>query len=517
MTSAAPTTHTHAESTDPHTTRTLRVLTVATFIVILNETIMVNALPVLMDALSIDARAAQWLSTGFMLTMAIVIPTTGWFLQRVGRRTAFIVAMSCFSAGTLLAALAPSFQWLLLGRVIQASGTAVMMPLLMSSVLALVPMSHRGRVMGNVSLAISVAPAMGPAISGVILGFASWRWLFGVVLPIAVLIGVMGARMLRAPVLMATDVEIGDGATADDDEGAAPAGALDIPSVLLTVVGFGGLVYGLSHIGGEGEATGTAGSEAAGFLLGLPMIALVVGIVGVALFAWRQIRLQRRTTPLLDLRVLRHGAYLLSVSVMALAFMGLMGAMIMLPMYFQEVRGMSTLEAGLMLMPGGLIMGVLGPVVGRLYDRLGPARLVIPGSVALACGLGLLAWSTTHGPWWLFLVLHIGMSVALAFIFTPVFTAGLSALPSHLYGHGSALLGTLQQVAAAAGTALVITVMSVRTATLVAAGGSPAASLGGGVQSGLVVATVLAVMVAALSFLFLRVQVTESDRPVVGH
>lgn len=498
MTSFAPaTTPTHVESVGPHTTKTLRVLTVATFIVILNETIMVNALPVLMEALSIDARAAQWLSTGFMLTMAIVIPTTGWFLQRVGRRTAFVVAMSCFCAGTLLAALAPSFQWLLLGRVIQASGTAVMMPLLLSSVLALVPRSRRGRVMGNVSLAISVAPAMGPAISGVVLGFASWRWLFGVVLPIAVLVGVVGARMLRAPSLVAKG---------EDLEPETTVGALDVPSVLLTIVGFGGLVYGLSHIGGGGEAgMGATSVSATGFLLGLPTIALVVGTVGVALFAWRQTRLQRRSTPLLDLRVLRHGAYSLSVSIMALAFMGLMGAMIMLPMYFQEVRGMTTLQAGLMLMPGGLTMGALGPVVGRLYDRVGPAPLVIPGAVTLACGLGLLSWSTAHGPWWLFLVLHIGMSVALAFIFTPVFTTGLSALPPHLYSHGSALLGTLQQVAAAVGTAAVITVMSVRTASLVAAGGSPSESLGAGIQAGLLVATGLAVAVAALSVLFLRV------------
>lgn len=170
-----------------------------------------------------------------------------------------------------------------------------------------------------------------------------------------------------------------------------------------------------------------------------------------------------------------------------------------------------------MLMPGGLVMGLLGPVVGRLYDRVGPARLVIPGAFALACGLGLLAWSTTHGPWWLFLVLHVGMSVALAFIFTPVFTAGLSVLPSHLYSHGSALLGTLQQVAAAAGTALVITVMSVRTATLVAAGGEPTASLGIGIQTGLLVGTGLAVAVAFLSLLFVRVRVEANGPAPVAH
>ena len=119
------------EAMDGRTALTLRVLTVATFIVILNNTIMVNALPSLMESMRVDAQTVQWLVTGFMLTMAVVIPTTGWFLQRVGRRTAFITAMSVFSAGTALGAVAPTFEILLMGRIVQATGTAVMMPLLM--------------------------------------------------------------------------------------------------------------------------------------------------------------------------------------------------------------------------------------------------------------------------------------------------------------------------------------------------------------------------------------------------
>ncbi len=483
------------EVLDSHTTMLLRVLTVATFIVILNETIMVNALPTLMRSLNIDARAAQWLSTGFMLTMAVIIPTTGWFLDRFGRRTAFLAAMSSFSLGTLICGLAPNFEVLLGGRVVQAMGTAVMMPLLMSSVLALAPESQRGRIMGNVSLAISVAPAMGPTVSGLILSAGSWRWLFGAVLPLAVLIAAVGGWLLHPSRLG----DMGEEPDADRVQ------TLDLPSVLLTIVGFGGVVYGLSHLG-EG---GGAGQGAADALLGLPSIALVVGLIGVTLFAWRQIRLQRGGSPLLDLRVLLVSRYRVSVLVMALAFMGLMGAMIMLPLYFQQVRGMTTLQAGLMLMPGSVLMGLLGPVVGRLYDRLGAAPLVIPGAVVLALGLGGLTWATTHGPTWVFLALHVTMSLALAFVFTPVFTAGLGALPKDLYAHGSALLGTLQQVAAGAGTAIVITVMTARTAALGAAGKDPVAALGGGVSAGLLLSTGLAVVVAAMSLLFLRGRAAE--------
>ncbi len=458
----------------------LRILTVAAFVVILNETIMTNAIPVLMDVMGIDARAAQWLSTGFMLTMAIVIPTTGWLLQRVGRRTAFLMAMTSFSVGTLIAALAPSFEFLLLGRVVQACGTAIMMPLLMSTVLVLVPERERGRVMGNVSLAISVAPALGPALSGVVLAVASWRWLFGVVLPIALLVGFAGWRLL------ARDTE-------------PRFGTLDMPSVALTVIGFGGFVYGLSQLGGEAHAV-------------LPPVGcLVVGLIALVLFALRQVMLMRRGgAPLLDLRVLRNRVYVVSVSIMALCFMSLMGAVIILPIHLQSVLGLSTLQAGLLLMPGALLMGLLGPGVGRLYDRVGARRLVLPGTIVLVTGLALMSWGITWAPWPLFLALHIVVSLALAFVFTPIFTVGLGSLPRSLYEHGSALLGTLQQVAAAAGTAFVITVMATRTTALGASGVERLAAQAGGIRFGVAAAALLAAGSIVLS-IFLGRPTPEED------
>ncbi|WP_226346737.1 MDR family MFS transporter [Agilicoccus flavus] len=466
---------------------TIRVLTAAAFVVILNETIMTNAIPVLITVLDIDARAAQWLSTGFMLTMAVVIPTTGWLLERLGVRRAFALAMGLFCAGTLFAALAPTFPFLLAARVVQASGTAIMMPLLMSTVLTLVPPSERGRMMGNVSLAISVAPALGPALSGVILQFASWRWLFGIVLPIAAGIAIVGLRLLTL-----------------SERGRVER--LDAISVVLTAVGFGGLVYGLSLFG-EGAGHGPS-----------PLLVFGIGVVGVALFVLRQLRLVRiGGDPLLDLRVLRDRGYVVAVSLMAVAFMALMGVMILLPMYLQGVRGESTLQAGLVLMPGALLMGFLGPRVGRLYDRLGARRLVLPGALVLCAALWGMTAATIGAPWWAFLALHVVASVGLAFIFTPVFTSGLASLPSHLYGHGSALLGTLQQVAAGAGTALVITVMSSRAASLEAAGQATVPALAVGVQWGFAVGALLTVIVVALAPFMRTPAVSETREPIAVH
>ena len=250
----------------------IAILLVAAFVVIFNETIMSVALPRLMVDLDLSARTVQWLTTAFMLTMAVVIPTTGFLLQRISTRTVFMLAMGLFSAGTLLAAVSPGFWLLLLARIVQASGTAVMIPLLMTTVLTLVPVERRGVVMGNITIAISVAPAIGPTLSGLVLQFLSWRFMFVLVLPIALASLVYGSRRL---------VNIGQ----------AGHQKLDLPSVLLSIPAFGGVVYGLSQLG-----RGASGAAVALGFIGF-------GLVCMLIFGWRQLRLARSgRSPLLDLR-----------------------------------------------------------------------------------------------------------------------------------------------------------------------------------------------------------------------
>ncbi|MEU9716253.1 DHA2 family efflux MFS transporter permease subunit [Streptomyces sp. NPDC047976] len=453
-------------------TAVLRVLVLSTFVVFLNETIMVNAIPRLMREFEVTAAAAGWLSTAFMLTMAVVIPVTGWFLQRVTTRTAFGLAMTLFLVGTALAAAAPAFPVLLAARVIQASGTAVMMPLLMTTLMTLVPPQDRGRVMGNITLVISVAPALGPAVSGVLLQLGSWRLLFLAVLPIAVAMALFGRRTL---------VNIGE----------PQAGPIDWLSVPLAAAGFGALVYGLSELG-AGDASQAPVS---------PAVTTVVGAVLVVLFAWRQLALQRSSTPLLDLRTFTFRHFSVALALMCLSFMGLMGAFILLPIYLQEVCGLTSLQTGLLLIPGGLTMGLLGPQVGKLYDRLGAPRLVVPGAVLTAVCLALFALTGEGTSPWLVLALHVALSAGMAFVFTPVFTSGLSVLPPHLYPHGSAILGSLQQVSAAAGTALVISVMTGHAASAAADGADATGALATGVRWGFGVGAVLGALTVLVALL----------------
>jgi DHA2 family lincomycin resistance protein-like MFS transporter len=460
------------------------ILLVATFVVILNETIMSVALPRLMVDLDINARTVQWLTTAFMLTMAVVIPMTGFLLQRISTRTVFILAMGLFSTGTLLAAISPGFWMLLPARVVQASGTAVMIPLLMTTVLTLVPAERRGVVMGNLSIAISVAPAIGPTLSGLVLQFLSWRFMFVLVLPIALASLIYGSRRL---------VNIGQPGHQK----------LDVRSVLLSAFAFGSLVYGLSQLGGD------SGSQLALGFIGF-------GLICMLLFGWRQLRLIRSGSPLLDLRAFRFPMFSVSVALLCLAMLALFGMVILLPLYLQTVRGIGSLATGLMLLPGGLLMGLAGPYAGRIFDRFGPRVLTVPGALLLTFTLWRFSAADATTPIWMLVGLHMLLMLGLACLFTPAFTAALNPLPPYLYSHGSAILGTLQQVAGAAGTALLVAIMATRTATLSQAGLPPIPALNGGIATAFSVAALISIAAVILAF-FIRNSKPPMDEQSTDH
>ena len=446
----------------------------STFVVFLNETMMSVAIPHLMEDLGILPNIAQWLTTAFLLTMAIVIPITGFLLQRMNTRPVFMLAMSVFSLGTLICAASPGIELLIVGRVVQAVGTAIMMPLLMTTVMTLVPPESRGKTMGNISIVISVAPAIGPTIGGFILAYLEWRWMFILMLPISLAALALGSSRMQNVTTPRY----------------AP---LDIISVLLSAIGFGGLVYGLSSLG-EGEAEGAA------FPLWLP---LVIGLVGMAIFVWRQIVLSRQDKALLDLRTFLSRNYTVSVLTMAIAMMALFGTVILLPIYTQNVLGLDTLQTGLLLLPGGLLMGLLAPSVGRLYDRIGPTRLLVPGTALVSIVLWALTRVDQHTSVWAILVGHIIISIGLALVFTPLFTAALGSVRKEMYSHGSAILGSVQQVAGAAGIALFVALMTIRTQALAGEGLEPVSALAGGIQLAFLVGAVISLF-AILTAFFVR-------------
>ena len=446
------------------------------FVVILNETIMGVALPRLMDDLGITAAAGQWLTTAFLLTMSVVIPVTGMLIQRVSTRGLFIVAMGLFTAGTLIAAIAPGFPVLLIGRVVQASGTAIMMPLLMTTVVTLVPARQRGQVMGRIAIVMSVAPALGPTVSGLILQVLTWRWLFIFVLPVAAIALLLGS--IKMP-----------------NVGERRVARIDLLSVFLSVAAFGGLVYGLSLVG----------DAANGNALMPPWIAITVGVVALGLFVWRQLRLQREDRALLDLRTFRSRPFALSVVLFTFSSMALFGSLILLPIYVQNVLGEDTLTTGLVLLPGGLLMGLLGPLVGRLVDTRGARFVLIPGTLISAVGLASMGLFTDTTSIWQVLATHLVLSLGLAGTFTPLFAVSLGSLPPALASHGSAMISTAQQVAGAAGTALFVTVMTLVSTSVAGSVDVDAHALAAGTRVAFTVGGVIGTIGFVVSF-FVRDQ-----------
>ena len=396
---------------------------------ILNETIVSVALPVLAGELGVAASTVQWLTSGFLLTMAVVIPTTGYLLQRFTARQMFTAALVSFSAGTLVAALAPGFAVLLTGRVLQAVGTAVIIPLLITTILRVVPVERRGSTMGTVSIVIAVAPALGPTVGGLVLATLGWRAMFWLVLPLALAVLALGVTRLRVPA------------------GERP-GRLDVPSVLLSAVGFGGLVYGFSAFGEAGGAGGVP-----------PWLPLLVGVAALVVFVRRQLFLARDGRALLDLGPLRYRTFVVSSTVIVLTFAALLGiAAVLLPLYLQAVLGYDAFTTGLAVLPGGLLLGLLGRPVGRLYDRHGARPLVVPGAAVLAVALWGLAALPVGVPLGVVIGVHVLFMGAFGFLMTPLLTDALGVLPGPLQSHGSAITTTLQQVAGAFGTAGFVTI-----------------------------------------------------------
>lgn len=443
-------------------------LALAAFLMILNETVLSVALPEIMGDLQISAAAGQWLTTGFLLTMSVVIPTTGFLLQRFSTRTLFIFALSSFFLGTLLAAFATSFSILLGARIIQALGTAIVLPLLMTTTLSLIPAQHRGMVMGLNSIVISVGPAVGPTVSGAIVHAWGWHYIFVLMAALSLVIFMLGLIFIKLPA----------------NTGKLP---VDIFSVILSALAFGLLVYAISRFGNASENQAVTLS-----LLGIALISL-------ALFIRRQIRLSRHGQELLNLTPFTSRSFTLAILMIMIAFGTLLGSIIMIPIILESGKGISSLTIGLMLLPGGLAQAIVAPIFGRIYDKYGPRPVLIPGAFMLALGQWMFVTVNTETGLGMFMASHIVFSIGLALLMTGLMASAMASLNPKLYGHGSAIFTTTQQLGGAIGTTVFITVMTVIADTKLESGANLAQSLFSGAHLAFIIGALLATTGLVLS------------------
>ncbi|WP_372814155.1 DHA2 family efflux MFS transporter permease subunit [Paenibacillus sp.] len=402
-------------------------LLICGFVGMFSETALNIAISNLMDVFRISAATAQWLTTGFLLTLGILMPMTGLLLQWFTTRQLFIGSLVSSIIGTLIAALAFNFEMLMVARVLQAAGMGLLIPLMFNTILVVYPPEKRGAAMGFVGLVIMFAPATGPTVAGLLIEYLTWHYIFWLSLPFLVIGLLIGLKYLEN----VTDVT---------------KPRIDLLSVTLSTIGFGGVVFGFSKAG-EGEE---------GWTSAIVVTSIVIGLVALALFTLRQTFMRE---PMMNLRVFKYPMFLVGLLMVLSCMMIILSSMIILPMYLQNGMRLSAFAAGLMLLPGSALNGILSPHMGRLFDKYGPKWLVIPGLVVVAAMLWFFSGITPASSVGFIVALHIGLMVGISMVWMPAQTNGLNQLPPELYPHGTAVMNTLQQVAGAIGTAIAISIL----------------------------------------------------------
>lgn len=452
------------------------LLMAGSFIAILNQTLMITAIPPIMKEMHITANTGQWLTTVFMLVNGIMIPVTAFLIERFSTRQLFISAMSIFAFGTLVAGLAPNFGILLLGRIIQSSGAGILLPLMQTVFLLIFPIQKRGAAMGLVGLVISFAPAIGPTLSGWIIASHSWRWLFFIILPIALV-----------------DIVIAVFAMRNVTELSKPK--VDVLSITLSSIGFGGLLYGFTSAGNNGWSNA------------ITVVSLAVGTVTLVSFIVRQLRMK---LPMLEFRVLKFDVFTLSTVLAMIGFIGLIGTETLIPLYMQSMRGFTPMQSGLVILPGAIAMGIMSPFTGRVFDRIGARWLCIIGMVIVTGATWIFSNLTTSVSFTFIAVIYSIRTFGLTMVMMPATTAGLNQLPRRLIPHGNALGNTMRQVAASIGTAILVTIMT--TTEKSAALGKHFVNPGiHGVNVAFAIVTVLSLIGVVLSIFIRRVYPSEEE------
>jgi len=402
------------------------VLLIGTFCTVLNQTLLTTAFPTLMKAFDISASSVQWLTTGFLLVNGIMIPISAWLINKFSSKKLYLTAMTIFLIGTITCFVAPSFSILLIGRLIQAAGVGISMPLLQNIMLSIFPPEKRGSAMGMAGIVIGLAPALGPTLSGWIIDHYTWRDLFGMVIPIVILVLVLATFLMKSVIQLSNP-------------------SIDILSALLSTIGFGSLLYGFSSVGNDGWNNTKV------------IVFLIIGVLVIGLFVWRQLHLEH---PFLELRVFKSSVFTIAAILSGVVNMAMVGAEMVLPLYIQNIRGESAFHSGLMLLPGALIMGLMMPITGAIFDKYGAKRLAISGMLILTAATLPFAFLTSETPIAMIVILYAMRMFGISMVMMPVTTSGMNALPMDLISHGTAVNNTFRQVASSIGTAILISVLT---------------------------------------------------------
>ncbi|MFC0137700.1 drug:proton antiporter [Staphylococcus petrasii] len=396
------------------------------FFGLLNETLLTTALPRIMKDFNIEYSQVQWLTTAFLLTNGVVVPLSAFIIQRYTTRQVFLTGIAIFLIGTLLGGFSPNFTILLIARIIQALGSGIMMPLMMTTILDIFEPHERGKYMGFFGLVIGLAPAIGPTLSGYLVEYFNWRSLFHVVAPISAITFILALKIVKN---VGTNVK-------------AP---IDMISIILSILGFGGLLYGVSSISHDGWDNP------------IVLLTIIGGIILVGLFIWRQ---QRLETPLLSFKVFKNKEFAVGLSIMAVTMISMIGSETVTPMFVQNVLNRTPVDSGLILLPGAIVMAIMSMISGWLYETFGAKVLAIIGMLIVIVTTSYFVFMDEHTSTIMLATIYAVRMIGIALGLMPVMTHTMNQLTPELNAHGSSMTNTIQQISGSIGTAGLITILS---------------------------------------------------------
>ncbi len=447
----------------------LAIMIFGTFVTVLNQTVVTPAQPSIMAEMGIDAATVQWLTTGFTLVNAIMIPVTAYLTDKHSTKALYIISLAIFAVGSLLAGIAPNFAVLLVGRLLQAAGAGILMPMVMTVLMLTFPPERRGSAMGIFGIVIAFAPAIGPSVAGLVIDSFGWRILFyAIAALIAVVIAVSVFALKRTEPLN-------------------PAAHLDKISVVMSTVGFGALLYGFSTIGSVGLNVSDS-------------IITLVGLVVLVLFFRRQLKMEQ---PMLNVRVLANRRFLIGTVIGMIVQASLLAAGVLMPIYLQSYMGYSATVSGLVIMPGAILMGIMNPFAGRLFDKYGPRVLSIIGLTVLTVStVGFATLTSATNVVWITIIYTVRM-FSLSLVNMPITTWAMNALDNKVLNHGTSVNNTLRQVSGSLGTALLVSIDAFVAGSMSGSMGTVEAGILG-VNAAFFAAVVLSAIALGLTIAFVK-------------
>lgn len=457
----------------------MTALLVAGFVGLFSETALNIAFGKLGTIFNASPTTIQWLATGYFLTLGILVPVTGILMKKFTTRQMFLTSLILSIAGTTLAALAPAFGILLVARIIQATGLAIVLPLTQNVIFTIFPPEKRGGAMGIMGLVILAGPAFGPTLAGLILDTMSWHWIFWTTMPFLLFSLIFG--FIFIPNVNETkDVSI------------------DILSVVLSTIGFGSVVFGFST-GGE-----------RGWTDPIVIASIVVGVIALILFAVRQ---KMMASPILNLHAFKHKQFSIGVIMTIITFLNMLSMLILLPMFMQISLNVSPFITGLVLLPGSILSCVLAPVIGKMFDKYGPRALIIPGTIIVIAGYALYSQYGTGTAIWMMVMTHVIMNIGIGLVLPSVQTNTLNALPKQYYPDGIAITQTAQQVAGAVGIAVMVSIYAAQQADSLSSGVALPVATAEGTGLVFTISVGLAIVNFVLSLLLRNTQqVSQSEK-----